>query len=139
MLVGSRYERSHATRRNGKVVVRPTRNESGMPCYSSPAAPVHVNVGSGGAGELGNFKGKPVLTYLAGAPWSAARLTSGYGYVQVTVNKLRAAGDGEPMERLICQYIDVGEQRWQAWEQRTGAVQPESVADAFAIEKRSVG
>ena len=116
MLVGSRYERSHATRRNGKVVVRPTRNESGMPCYSSPAAPVHVNVGSGGAGELGNFKGKPVLTYLAGAPWSAARLTSGYGYVQVTVNKLRAAGDGEPMERLICQYIDVGEQRWQAWE-----------------------
>ena len=110
-----------------------------MPCYSSPAAPVHVNVGSGGAGELGNFKGKPVLTYLAGAPWSAARLTSGYGYVQVTVNKLRAARDGEPMERLICQYIDVGEQRWQAWEQRTGAVQPESVADAFAIEKRSVG
>ena len=62
------------------------------------------------------FKGKPVLTHLAGAAWSAVRLTKGYGYIKVTVERRRLgeAEGGEAMERLTCQYIDVGEQRWQA-------------------------
>eukprot|EP01043_Picozoa_sp_COSAG02_P055006 COSAG02_NODE_6314_length_3658_cov_2.566451_3_plen_147_part_00 len=126
------YERTHATGQNGTVVVLPTRRqqEQMLDCYSSPGVPVYINVGMGGAGSLGHFKGKPALKSLANEDWNAISLDGGYGYVRVTVSTQTLAN-----AQLLIEYQDIGERRWQPWQQRTPERQPAAVLDRVLVTK----
>jgi hypothetical protein len=130
------YERTHATGHNGTAVVHPTRlqREQELDCYSSPGVPVYVNVGMGGAGSLGQFKGKPALTSLAKEDWNAVSLDAGYGYVQATVfTQIPAEA------QLLVEYHDIGERRWQPWQQRTAERQGPAVLDRVLLIKPKGG
>ena len=130
------YERMHATGHNGTAVVHPTRlqREQELDCYSSPGVPVYVNVGMGGAGSLGQFKGKPALTSLAKEDWNAVSLDAGYGYVQATVfTQIPAEA------QLLVEYHDIGERRWQPWQQRTAERQGPAVLDRVLLIKPKGG
>ena len=131
------YERTHATGRNGTVVKHPTRRRirgQELDCYSSPGIPVYVNIGMGGAGSLGQFKGKPALTWLANEDWHALSLDAGYGYVRVTVS-----ADSRANNQLLVEYHDIGERRWQPWQQRTPERQAAAVLDRFLLVKEAGG
>ena len=127
------YERTHATGRNGATVVLPTqcKPEQGLQvdCYASPGAPVHINVGMGGAGSLGHFKGKPELTELRSSKWNAVSEEDGYGYVRVTVSS----------QYLLIEYVDIGERRWDRWSQHTPQPERMSVMDHILLAKYGGG
>lgn len=127
------YERTHATGRNGSAVMHPARRQrqEEVDCYSSPGHPVYINVGMGGAGSLGQFKGKPALTSLAKSRWNAVSLDAGYGYVQVTVSNPESSGTSE----LFIEYHDIGERRFQPWQQLTPQRQPPAILDRVLLVK----
>jgi hypothetical protein len=102
-----------------------------LDCYSSPGVPVYVNVGMGGAGSLGHFKGKPALTSLAKEDWNAVSLDAGYGYVRVTISTQ------SPNSELLIEYHDIGERRWQPWQQRTPERQPAAILDRVLLIKKA--